>query len=86
MPNDAPQTREEACDEFREFLVSAHSAIVEYSHPTAFIVKIPDTTPAQWLVTVDDDGMLTLRADDWDATVDEVDDAIALIENEMLPA
>jgi hypothetical protein len=82
---DGTQTPEEAADELREFLVHAHSAVVEWSHPTAFLVKIPDSTPAEWLVTVEDEG-LTLRADDWNATVDEVDDAIALIENEMLPA
>lgn len=81
---DESQTPEEACAEFREFLVQYHAAVVEWSHPTAFLVKIPDTRPAEWLVTADDDG-LTLRADDWDATVDDVDDAIAFIENEMLP-
>ncbi len=82
--SDEAQTPEEATDELRWFLVHYHKAVVQYSHPTAFIVTIPESTPAQWLVTVDDEG-LTLRADDWDVTVDDVHDAVAYIENELLP-
>lgn len=85
MPDDAPQTREEACDEFREFVVHYHSAVVEYSHPTAFLVKIPDTTPAEWLVTVNEDGTLALRSEDGEALCDDVHEAVAHIEQEMLP-
>lgn len=82
--SDETQTLDEALDELREFLVHAHSARVEWSHPTAFLVKIPNSTPTAWLVTVEDDG-LVLRADDWDAAVEDVDEAIALIENELVP-
>jgi hypothetical protein len=84
----ASYTPEEACAEFLDFLVEYHRAVVEYAHPTAFLVRIPDTIPERWLVTVEDEALMLRNnqsgTEQMDA--DTIDEAIAFIENEMLPA